>query len=744
MPESHLKVDFTWGGGEPVRPISYALKQGVSEWEQAEVLLNLTVENADADPASYLGKEASLELDYADDATALRGFYGTVTQAGVEDNADGTSSMRLCVEGPLWPLKRRLQSKIYRKRTVKKIIEELLTGAGVTSETQFHGSAFDHEFEFFVQYEELDSEFLMRLLAGVGGSFLVVADGGAAKVHFIEDVQGYASAKVELPYLPVFSELTTRQAVTHVEMSRRVTPDKVVMSAYDPKRPRLSISASEQEAGESTNELYSPLSRFLEEPANLASAKALLASHLLHKKEVHGITGSLAVAPASILTITGHPYAALNAEFLVLEVTLVGALPREFNAGEVGGDVNSIEFVAVPRDVVVKPEERPLARKIAGIQTAKTTGAAGEEIDVSEDGEVTVSFYWDRSDVKDQNSSMRMRTAQLATGGAMLLPRVGWEVVVAFQEGQIDQPMVMSRLYNGATPPPYALPEGALRSSLQTATTPGDGSSNEMRFDDTKGNEQMFFNASKDMKVDVGNNTTHTVGNDHKVKVGVDQSLTVIDSHTCTIGAKQSIEVAGNQSISVATLHVDDVKGNHTATVSGNETQMIGGDQRSELAANSELTIGGNSMMAIVGSISTTCSADAKLTVGSASISVVGGDRSLIVASARSEKTGGAKVLLTKGNHALEVGSLASTIGGAVLAKVTGDRADSAGATWTETAAGLQKVEADEIVIEAQATLTLAMGASIISLNPAMASVTGASVKLDGALVETAPLIVTN
>jgi len=744
MADTNLKVTFTLDGGQPIRPLSYALKRGINEWEQADVLLNLTLENAVGDPEAYLGKPASLEIDYIDDATAPLAFYGTVTQAGLEDDADGTSSMRLCIESPLWPLRRRLQSKIYRKLSAKAIIEELLSGGAITCDKQFHGSIFDSEFEFFVQYEELDSEFLMRLLAGIGGSFLVVGEGGAPKVHFIEDVQGFATAEVELPFLPVFADETSRLAVTDLEFTRRVTPDKVVMTAYDPKRPRLAIEATEQDADDGKNEVYAPLSRFVEEPANETGAKSLLAGYLLRKREVRGVTGNLAVVPTSIIAIAGHPYAALNAEFLVLEVTLSGSLPREFNDGQGGSEVSSIEFVAVPRDVVVKPDERLLARTIAGVQTAKTTGASGEEIDVSADGEVTVSFYWDRSDVKDHNSSMRMRTAQLATGGAMLLPRVGWEVVVAFEEGQIDRPLVMSRLYNGGTPPPYTLPEGALRSSLQTATSPGDGSSNEMRFDDTKGSEQMFFNASKDMKVDVGNNSTHSVGNDHNVKVGVDQSLTIIDSNKCVIGAKQAIEVAGNQSISVATLNVDDVKGDHSATVSGNETQMIGGDQRSEIAANSELTIGGNSMMAIVGSITTTCSADATLQVGSASISVVGGDRSLIVAGNRSETTGGAKVLLTKGNHALEVGSLASTIGGAVLAKISGDRADSAGATWTETAAGLQKIEADEIVIEAQATLTLAMGASVITLNPAMASVTGTNVKLDGPVIEMAPLIVTN
>jgi hypothetical protein len=114
------------------------------------------------------------------------------------------------------------------------------------------------------------------------------------------------------------------------------------------------------------------------------------------------------------------------------------------------------------------------------------------------------------------------------------------------------------------------------------------------------------------------------------------------------------------------------------------------------------------------------------------------------VGGAKTENTGAAKILVTKGNHALEVGSLATTIGGAFVAKVTGDRSDTSDAMWSEIAGGLQKIEAEEIVIEAEGMLTLTMGASIISLNPAMASITATNVKLDGPVVEMAPLIVTN
>ncbi len=82
-----------------------------------------------------------------------------------------------------------------------------------------------------------------------------------------------------------------------------------------------------------------------------------------------------------------------------------------------------------------------------------------------------------------------MRTSQLPTGGSMLLPRMKWEVAVSYLEGDADRPFVMARMYNAVTMPPYKLPDHKGRSSIQTATTPGGGSVNEIRMSDDKGSE---------------------------------------------------------------------------------------------------------------------------------------------------------------------------------------------------------------------------------------------------------------
>ena len=64
---------------------------------------------------------------------------------------------------------------------------------------------------------------------------------------------------------------------------------------------------------------------------------------------------------------------------------------------------------------------------------------------------------------------------------------MGWEVYLDFTDGDPDLPFVFGRMYNGKTRPPYELPKHKTRMSIQTATTPGGGSVNEIRMEDKAG-----------------------------------------------------------------------------------------------------------------------------------------------------------------------------------------------------------------------------------------------------------------
>jgi type VI secretion system secreted protein VgrG len=87
-------------------------------------------------------------------------------------------------------------------------------------------------------------------------------------------------------------------------------------------------------------------------------------------------------------------------------------------------------------------------------------------------------------------------------------------VVVDFLEGDPDQPIIVGSVYNAEQMPPYALPDNRTRSGLKSRSSlkGTEQHFNELRLEDKKGSEQVYFHAEKDFDRVVENNDTLSVG----------------------------------------------------------------------------------------------------------------------------------------------------------------------------------------------------------------------------------------
>jgi type VI secretion system secreted protein VgrG len=83
--------------------------------------------------------------------------------------------------------------------------------------------------------------------------------------------------------------------------------------------------------------------------------------------------------------------------------------------------------------------------------------------------------------------------------GGIHIPRVGTEVIVDFENGDPDRPIVIGRVYNAMTMPPWDLPGNATQSGILTRSSKdgGYGNANAIRFEDRKGAEEMWVHAEK-------------------------------------------------------------------------------------------------------------------------------------------------------------------------------------------------------------------------------------------------------
>src|SRR5262249_10466848 len=210
-------------------------------------------------------------------------------------------------------------------------------------------------------------------------------------------------------------------------------------------------------------------------------------------------------------------------------------------------------------------------------------GAADEEILVDKYGRVKVQFHWDRAGAHNgkpeqgtfKYSSCWVRVAQPWAGkrwGAFFWPRIGQEVVVAFLEGDPDQPIIVGSVYNARQMPPYLgdaknpSPDPKHKndpnlSGIKTNTTLGGQGFNELRFDDTKDKQQVFIHAERDIDTRVKNDCRELV----------------LHHRNLIVGAENDGKKEGDQR---ELVHKDkhlNVKGSHIEHVEGSMQLLVGG-----------------------------------------------------------------------------------------------------------------------------------------------------------------------
>jgi type VI secretion system secreted protein VgrG len=226
---------------------------------------------------------------------------------------------------------------------------------------------------------------------------------------------------------------------------------------------------------------------------------------------------------------------------------------------------------------------------VQGPQTAIVVGKAGEEIWTDEHGRIKVQFHWDRYGKSDENSSCWIRVAQVWAGknwGGMFIPRIGQEGIVEFLEGDPDHPIITGRVYNGISKTPYELPANATISGIKSLSSKGGAGFNEIRFEDKKGEEQIFVHGEKNYDLRIKNDRYEWIGNDRHLIVKKDkfehvenERHEVVDNHHYEkIGGDHHLKIDGKEAISVT--------GSHSFTVTGDVIEVFKANHSEQTTQN--------------------------------------------------------------------------------------------------------------------------------------------------------------
>ena len=507
-------------------------------------------------PDELIGKEVTITLELG--GNKQRYFHAVVANVAAlgarvnKDAADGEyRDYSLHLVASAWYMKHRVNSRIFRAKNVLKIVEQIAGEHSVKVDVAAKVQGSYPDYDFKVQYEESDWDFIQRLLQQEGIFYyfdhtqsnhkLILADKATAYEPCAEAQVKFHSGSLSEPHIHQWQKALI------------MAPGKYVQRGYDLKKPTSLptgvANKGQLVSGHANYEVFSyeAESEFHPRVKNIADIRLEALQRDIDRRK--GSSNCRTFTIGKTFTLSEHEdKAEAGKQYVLTDVIITAEIASQTGASKSATQQISNSFHCVPKDVAYRPRLTANKPVITGVQSATVTCKGGEEISVDELGRITVKFHWDRSDIKDNESSCPIRVSQNWAGknwGAFFFPRRDQEVLVEFLNGDPDQPIVIGAVYNSDHMPPYALPDDKTQSGIKTRSSKGGGAANfnELRFEDKKGEELLYLHAEKDFELQVENNQTDMVGNDRLTTVKGNDTETVNKDRKNTVDGSDSLKV---------------------------------------------------------------------------------------------------------------------------------------------------------------------------------------------------------
>ena len=461
-----------------------------------------------------------------------RYFHGIVCDFAERDTDETFQHFEAVVVPKFWLWTERSQSRIFQQMTVPEILAQVLDGLDVRQDLSGTYPSRDYT----VQYHETDFAFASRLMEDEGIFYYFVHSADKHEMVLTDNVLHLPDV-VDLPvatYRQLDSSPLRAMQVTAWRKSQRVATVKHTSWDYTFELPGQNLEAVEliasslkagtvdhkPDVGGPSLEAYdypggyakrfdgvsptgadqaSDLARVFEENKRTARLRAEAAA--ARSLAIVGQSNSANFTAGGKFTLVRHPNA--DGDYYLTRVEHEARCNPSYRSGQ---DEPAVDyrnrFLCLPADLAYRPQRTTPKPTIPGPQTAMVVGAAGQQICVDKYGRIKVQFLWDRQGKSDMNSSCWIRVGQVWAGprwGAFFWPRVGHEVIVAFEEGDPDQPIVVGCVYNGKNMPPFALPDKAAACGFKSCSVGGDPSAhyNCFIFHDNASDEHIQMHSEK-------------------------------------------------------------------------------------------------------------------------------------------------------------------------------------------------------------------------------------------------------
>ena len=622
------------------------------------------------DLGKLIGTGATLSMKLVDDKT--RYFHGYVTRAKRGERRGRYTMYTVTLRPGIWFMTQTKDSRVFQEKSVKDVVTEILKDYNVDADWQVKEYP---KLDYCVQHNETDFDFLNRLLEEVGIYYFFEHDDGAHKIVLIDEM-GKHKPHPNDQKMTWRTAMTADPSLTTWYVQQEVRSAKTVLTEYDFLAPTTKIEGTNE--AKDKPEMLGKMEWF-EHPARVVQnsvkdetqpaanvvkdrAEVRMQELLSLYSSATGTTNVRDLGAGMTFEIEVEPNKDDDGKYLMVAAIYRIDFGNHEALSEQTGDSNHepylCDFLCINKDAHYRSPRLTPRPVISGPQTAIVVGKSGNEIETDKHGRIKIQFHWDRLGKKDQNSSCWVRVAQPWAGkgfGMFSLPRVGHEVVVHFLDGDPDRPLVIGSVYNNDNMVAWKLPDQATVSGFKSQSTKEGTAAlaNELRFNDEKTKEYIWFQAQKDFHRLVEHDAFDWIGNNESVKVVLTRKEAIGENWFMDI-TKDVMHNVGKD------LHVN-VAGDIFHTGGATWQLKLKGDFNAKIGADLGLDVDGKTHLKTKGDIALH-STDGKISLKSGKDPMTGSDV-LVEAANVKIKAGSNIVLEATGGITLKVGGSLVNIG---------------------------------------------------------------------------------
>ncbi|WPL16409.1 type VI secretion system Vgr family protein [Thiorhodovibrio winogradskyi] len=396
-------------------------------------------------------------------------FHGILSAFDQMHQVDGLVFYRAELRPKAWWLTLTRHNQVFLNQSPEQFVAAVLEDGGLRNGLDFDfplKASFPAR-DYVCQYGESHFDFFSRWMEFGGAYYWFEQDDKGEKLICSDSLIAHKT-------LPGFETLIysepsgldatkAGQVITSFHLRQTPMPRQVLLKDYYYEKPSLEMKGQAQVAANGRGEMYLYGDHVLTQAGAAQLARIRAEEIRCREKIFHGLSSVPGLRPGFNFKLNGHYRQDFNQAYLTTLVRHEGSQER-YLVGGLGfnrvSDQNALfyrnTFECIPATTQYRPPRKTPKPRIAGTLSAKIDASqSGQYAELDDAGRYKVILPFDLSGREDGKASawLRMATPYAGENYGMHFPLLkGTEVLISFDEGDIDRPTIVAAIHNPETP----------------------------------------------------------------------------------------------------------------------------------------------------------------------------------------------------------------------------------------------------------------------------------------------------